>query len=381
MDFAFTSDQEDLRSTLKRFASEIVAPSSKQIDMERRIPEHIMKGLADMGILAMGLSPEFGGMGASSVDIAIAVEELAKADFVVGQMPVMGGLVAQAISKASAAVRDAVLPSLLEGRTLAAFALTEPEAGSDASHIRCQAVRTADGYRLEGEKTSISNIGHASSCIVLAQIQDAGVTAFFVPLDFPGVSVALFDDLGCRGLSRGSLALSGVEIPEENRIGSEGGGFRLVMNIFDLTRTLIGLAAVATATQSVYDVAGYVRERKAFGLPIAAHQGVSFPLAEQLTQLEAARWLCYRALWLRDAGLPHTTEAAMCKWWCLVVAREAVHAAMLLQGHSGYTSDLPHAQRLRDIMGMEWGDGTAQIQKLVIARSLIGRDAIDAVRS
>ena len=150
------------------------------------------------------------------------------------------------------------------------------------------------------------------------------------------------------------------------------------MNIFDLTRTLIGLAAVATAVQSVREAAAYTREREAFGAPIAANQGVSFPLAEHLTHLEAARWLCYRALWLRDAGLPHTTEAAMCKWWCVVVSLEAIHTAMLLHGHSGYTSDLPHGQRFRDVMGMEWGDGTAQIQKLVIARALIGRDAIDA---
>jgi cyclohexanecarboxyl-CoA dehydrogenase len=290
----------------------------------------------------------------------------------------MGGLVARAISQATPVVRDAVLPALLEGRTLVGFALTEPEAGSDASQLRCRAVATTDGYRLTGEKTSISNIGRASACIVLAQLESSGVTAFYVPLDLPGASSGLFDDLGCRGIARGWLALTDVEVPEAFRIGGVGDGFRLVMNIFDLTRTLIGLAAVASATQSIHDAASYSRERRAFGVPIAAHQGVSLPLAEHLTLLEAARWLCYRALWLRDAGLPHTTEAAMCKWWCVTTAREAIHTAMLVHGHSGYTSDLPHAQRLRDVIGMEWGDGTAQIQKLVIARSLIGRDALDA---
>jgi cyclohexanecarboxyl-CoA dehydrogenase len=378
MDFRFTAEQEALRQAVRRFARQVVAPVSRQIDTEQRIPDEVMKGLAQMGLLSMFLPAEHGGMGASSIDLGVAVEELSKADFVVGHMPVMGGLVATAIAAASAAVRDATLPALLEGRTLVAFALTEPEAGSDASNIRCTADRTSFGYRLRGEKTSISNLGHSKACIVLAQFEDRGVTAFFVPLDHPGASIGLFDDLGCRGLSRGWLALEDVELPEENRIGDEGAGFRLVMHIFDLTRTLIALAAVSTAMQSIEDAAAYARERRAFGVPIAAHQGVSLPLAEHLTKLEAARWLCYRALWLRDQGLPHTMEAAMCKWWGVVTAREAAHAAMLVHGHSGYTSDLPHAQRLRDIIGMEWGDGTAQIQKLVIARSLIGRDAVDA---
>jgi cyclohexanecarboxyl-CoA dehydrogenase len=378
MDFTFTSEQDSLRANVRRFARAVVAPASHDIDRLQRVPEHVMRGLAELGLLGMALPADLGGAGASSVDLGIAVEELARADFVVGNLPCMGGLVAHAVAQASPVVRQAVLPALLDGRTLVAFALTEPEAGSDASSLRCRAVPTSSGYRLTGEKTSISNLGHASACIVLAQLEGRGVTAFYVPLDAGGITSGLFDDVGCRGIARGWLALTDVDVRADHRIGAEGAGFRLVMNIFDLTRALIGLAAVATATQSVYDAAAYSRERKAFGVPIAAHQGVSLPLAEHLTQLEAARWLCYRALWLRDAGLPHTTEAAMCKWWGVVTAREAIHTAMLVHGHSGYTSDLPHAQRLRDVMGMEWGDGTAQIQKLVIARSLIGRDAIDA---
>ena len=378
MDFEFTAEQDELRSTVRRFARQEVAPVSRRIDQERRIPDEIMRGLASMGILGMGLTPELGGMGASSIDIGIAVEELSTADFVCGQMPIMGGLVAHALAQASPSVRDEALPALLDGETLVAFALTEPNAGSDASNILCLAERTEDGYRLTGEKTSISNIGRATACIVLARLEQRGITAFYVPIGASGASVSLFDDMGCRGISRGALALDGVELPESARIGAEGGGFQLVMNIFDLTRTLIGLSAVATATASIKDAAEYTRHRVAFGVPIAAHQGVSLPLAEHLTRLEAARWLCYRALWLRDAGQPHTTEAAMCKWWCVTTAVDAIHAAMLVHGHSGYTSDLPHEQRMRDVIGMEWGDGTAQIQKLVIARSLIGRDAVDA---
>jgi cyclohexanecarboxyl-CoA dehydrogenase len=380
VDFTFSDEQEALRAAVRGFADKVVAPLSRTIDREGRIPPEILTSLAEMGILSMGLGGADDTGGASSVDFGIAVEELSRADFAVGQMPVMAGLCAHAMAQASPPVRDVFLPALLEGRTLVGFALTEPDAGSDAMAIRCRATHTASGYRLEGEKTSISNIGHASAVIVMAKVADApggGVTAFLVPLDRPGVSVSLLDDLGCRGLSRGSLTLDGVEVAADDRIGGEGGGFRLVMNVFDLTRTLIALAAVATAGASLDDAADYARDRRTFGVPIAAHQGVSFTLAEHATKLEAARWLCYRALWLRDAGLPHTTEAAMCKWWGVTTAIDAIHASMLVHGHSGYTTDLPHEQRLRDVIGMEWGDGTAQIQKLVIARALIGRDATD----
>jgi cyclohexanecarboxyl-CoA dehydrogenase len=337
MDFTFSPDQDALRETVRRFAEQVVAPASKQLDVDQRIPDGILAGLAELGVLAMCVPTELGGGGASSIDLGIVVEELAAADFVIGQLPIMGGLVAQAISQATPAVREAALPALIEGRTLVAFALTEPEAGSDALQLRCRAERTPTGYRISGEKTSISNLGGASACVVLAQLEASraetgGVTAFYVPLDAAGVSTGLFDDIGCRAIARGRLALDGVELPASHRIGEEGGGFRLVMSIFDLTRTVIGLAAVATATRAIHDAAAYSRERYAFGAPIAANQGVSFPLAEHLTRLEAARWLCYRALWLRDSSVPHTVEAAMCKWWCVVEALDAIHTAMLVHG-------------------------------------------------
>jgi cyclohexanecarboxyl-CoA dehydrogenase len=382
MDFDFTPEQSELRATVRRFAEDVVAPLSRQMDRDGRVPPQILTGLAEMGVLGMMLHPDDGGGGASSVDAGIAVEELARADFVVGQLPIMGSLTAHAIAQASASVKDSVLPALVEGRSLIAFALTESGAGSDAMALACRAERTPTGYRLNGEKTSISNIGHASGVIVLAKVAGEGhggkVTAFFVPVDRAGASVSLFEDLGCRALTRGALLLEDVEVSDDERIGDEGSGFALVMKLFDLTRTLIALAAVATATASIEDGAAYARDRNSFGVPIAAHQGVSFRLAEHATFLEAARWLCYRALWLRDAGRPHTTEAAMSKWWGVVAAVDAIHEVMLIHGHSGYTTELPHEQRLRDVMGMEWGDGTAQIQKLVIARALIGRDAVDA---
>jgi cyclohexanecarboxyl-CoA dehydrogenase len=381
VDFAFSPEQDALRAVVRRFAEHVVAPRSREIDRSGSIPDGIAKGLGELGLLGMNLGQELGGPGASSVDMGVAVEELARADFVVAHLPIHHGLGVHVVAQASEAVRKKWLPSIQDGSEAFAFALTEPEAGSDAGAITCRAERTDAGYRLNGEKTSISFLGQARAVVVLAKTPNPrgrGITAFYVPVDLPGVTSGLFEDLGCRGLTRGWLNLADVELSPDHRIGAEGDGFRLVMGIFDLTRTLIALAAVGAAQASVDAAVAYSRTRATFGVPIGAHQAVSFELAEHATRLQAARWMCYRALWLRDAGQPHTADAAMAKWWCVTTARDAIHAAMLVHGHAAYTRELPLEQRLRDVIGMEWGDGTANAAKLVIARELIGRDVVDA---
>jgi len=381
VDFAFTAEQDALRVVVRQFAQQVVAERSREIDRGARIPDDVTKGLGELGLLGMNLPVQQGGAGAGSVDMGVAVEELARADFVVAHLPIHHGLGVHVLAQASEQVRTTWLPSILDGSQGFSFALTEPESGSDAAALTCRAERTATGYRLTGEKTSISFLGRARAVVVLAKTphpRGRGITAFYVPVDSPGATWGLFEDLGCRGISRGWLNLDGVEVPAENRLGEEGGGFRLVMGIFDLTRTLIALAAVGSAQAALDSAVEYSRTRKTFGVPIGAHQGVSFALAEHATKLRAARWMCYRALWLRDAGRPHTTDAAMAKWWCVTEAIEAIHTAMLVHGHVAYSQELGLEQRMRDVMGMEWGDGTANAAKLVIARDLIGREVVDA---
>jgi cyclohexanecarboxyl-CoA dehydrogenase len=370
MEFSFSTEQVMLRKAVSSFAAAV----SAQIDRNCEVPAELLAQLAGMGLLAVGLSSELGGSDATSVDLGIVVEELAHADFTVSQLPIMGALTATAMAQANPVVRDSVLPSVLNGTDLVAFALTEPGAGSDAAQVSCRARRTALGYVLSGEKTSISNIGAARGVIVLANLEGtAGLTAFYVSRSAEGLEVSRFDDLGCRGLSRGSVALTDVEIPADYLIGVAERGFHFVMHVLDPTRTLIALAAVGAARAAIDDACEYAPQRESMGVPIMQHQGVSFVLAEHATRLEAARWLCYRALWLRDSALPHTAEAAMCKWWGVQSAVEAIHAAMLIHGHAGYTRELPQQQRFRDVIGMEWGDGAAQIQKLVIAREMSRR--------
>ena len=172
------------------------------------------------------------------------------------------------------------------------------------------------------------------------------------------------------------IALDHVRVPSSHRLGEEGTGFRQVMQGFDYNRILIGLGAIGAAQASLEETMTYVKERRAFGRPIAKFEGVSFPIAEAATQLEAARWLCYRALWLADRGLPYTKESAMVKWWAPRLAVETIHECLLLHGHYGYTDELPFGQRMRDVIGLEIGDGTAQIMKIIVARELMGRETL-----
>jgi cyclohexanecarboxyl-CoA dehydrogenase len=197
-----------------------------------------------------------------------------------------------------------------------------------------------------------------------------------VPLSEDGVTRTRFDDVGSHAVGRGSVFFDNVKIPAENLLSSEGAGFVQVMQGFDYSRALIGLQCVAAAQASLDEAWAYTTERKAFGAALAQYQGVTFPLAEGEAQLAAVRQLCYHTLRLRDAGKPHTAEAAMCKWLAPRTAFDVVHNCLLTFGHYGWTMDMPHQQRLRDVMGLEIGDGTAQIMKLIIAREKVGRIAV-----
>ena len=220
----------------------------------------------------------------------------------------------------------------------------------------------------------------AQAAIVFARTEGRGgargVTSFLVPLDRPGVSRSPLRDLGCRLMQRAVLSFDGVRIPESHRLGQEGTGFYQVMRGFDYNRIMISLGCLGTAEVSLDETMAYVRERRAFGRPLAQFEGVSFPIAEAATQLEAAKWLCYRGLSLADRGLPYTKESAMAKWWVPKIAVEAIHQCLLFHGHYGYTEELPFEQRLRDVMGFEIGDGTAEVTRMIIARELMGRESL-----
>jgi cyclohexanecarboxyl-CoA dehydrogenase len=381
MDFAFSSEQEELVRTLRTFASKELAPRSREWDKRGEFPWAAWRQMGELGLLGFRHPVQHGGSEIDLVSMGIAMEEVARGDFSATYGIQLAGLAGQILGQnASEEIKARWLPPCARGEQIVALALTEPGVGSDAANLACRAEREGNGYVIIGEKSGISLGMVAQAAIVFARTDaDArarGVTAFLVPLDLPGVARSPLSDLGTRAVVRAVLAFDHVKIPASHRVGAEGTGFHQVMQGFDYNRVLIALACLGAAQVSLEGTMAYVKERKAFGRSLATFEGVSFPIAEAATHIDAARWLCYRALWLADCGLPHTKESAMVKWWAPKLSVETIHQCLLLHGHYGYTDELPFEQRMRDVIGLEIGDGTAQIMKIIVARELMGRETL-----
>lgn len=379
MDFAFSEEHELFRSTVRKFAERELAPHYQRHDRDHSFPEQQLKACGELGLLGLRIPEAFGGTPHSYMVSGIAAEECARPDFNVAYFPLMFGLIGELLARyASLELQRVWLPRMAAGEIVAGLALTEPGAGSDAAALSCKAERDGDDYVLTGEKSSISFCGRADMVVVFARTRPGagakGLSVFCVPTDTPGVSRSAYHSMGSKCLGRGSLFLDGVRVPTEQRVGEENTGFQMVMATFDYSRAVIGLMCLGAAAAALERTCEHVKQRKAFGRPLATFEGVSFPIAEHLTYVEAARLLCYKTLWLRDQNLPHTTEAAMAKWWAPKVAVDALHDCLLLHGHYGYTDEYPIEQQLRDVMGLEIGDGTAQVSKIVISREVLGRE-------
>lgn len=381
LDFSFTPEQEQMRDVVRDFARRELAPRYAHWDRTGEFPLELWRRLGELGVCGARVAPEYGGQGLDAITTGLLAEEVARGDFNLSYAVLMPALVAEVLQDfASEPVKDAWLRPMAAGTAVIALALTEPGSGSDAKAMRSTARLDGDSYLLNGEKTGISLTMAADAAVVFAKTDPSagarGVSAFLVPMDAAGVRRTPLKDMGSRAIQRGSIFMDDVRVPRDHLIGPEGRGFYQVMRGFDFSRFGIGLMCLGAADVSVEETIAYVKGREAFGHALASFEGVSFAIAEQATLIEAARWLCYRGLWLRDAALPHTKEAAMAKWLAPKTAVDAIHECLLLHGHYGYTQDLPLEQRLRDVIGLEIGDGTAQIQKMVVARELIGREAL-----
>ena len=381
IDLTFTPEQEELIRTLRVFARKELAPRYAHWDRTGEFPREIWRQMGELGLLGLRTPAAYGGQDADLLTTGIASEEIARGDFSCTYGIQLAGLAGEIIGQnGSEEVKVRWLPPMTRGEAVIALALTEPGVGSDAANLACRAVREGDEYIITGEKSGISLGMAAHAAIVFAKTDLAakarGVTAFLVPLDLPGVARSPLRDLGSRAIGRAVLSLDHVRVLVSHRLGDEGSGFYEVMKGFDFNRVFIALACLGAAQVSLEETMAYVKERRAFGRPLAAFEGVSFPIAEAATYIEAARWLCYRALWLADRGQPYTKESAMVKWWAPKLAVETIHQCLLLHGHYGYTDELPFEQRLRDVMGLEIGDGTAEVMKIVVARELMGREAL-----
>ncbi|HET8802104.1 MAG TPA: cyclohexanecarboxyl-CoA dehydrogenase [Marinobacter sp.] len=377
MNFGFNDEQNAIRDVVARFSAEVLAPGYRQRDKEGVIEKEVIRQLGEMGLLGGELPEAFGGSGMDCVTSGLIIEEISKGDFNVGYIPLLASLNGQIIaSHAAPDLAKEWLHGMTSGQKVACIALTEPHGGSDAANLRLKAEHQGDVYVLNGEKTSISMADQADVAVVFARTgtveqRASGISAFLVPMDSPGITTTRFEDNGQRAIGRGSIFFDNVAVPARNRMGDEGKGFKQVMQGFDYSRALIGLQCLAVAQQSLDETWQWLTERTAFGQHLSAFQGLTHPLAEYQTYVHAARLQCYHALWLKDNNLPHNAEAAMNKWWGPKLAFDVVKQCLLAHGHTGYGEDLPFAQRLRDVMGLQIGDGTAQIMKNIVAREYL----------
>ena len=381
MDLAFTPEQEELVRTLRAFARKELQPRSSHWDKTGEFPWDTYRRMAGLGLLGLRTPAAYGGQEADLLTFGIAMEEIARGDFSCTYGIQLAGLAGEILGRnASEEIKTRWLPATARGEAVIALALTEPGVGSDAANLACRAERHGDEYVITGEKTGIS-LGMVAHAAVLFARTDPrggarGVTAFLVPLDGQGVSRSPLRDMGTRAVARAVLAFDHVRVPASHRFGAEGTGFHQVMRGFDYNRVGIALACLGVAQVSLEETMAYVKERRAFGRRLATFEGVSFPIAEAATHIDACRWLCYRALWLADRGRPYTKESAMTKWWAPRLAVETIHQCLLLHGHYGYTDELPFEQRMRDVIGLEIGDGTAEVMKVIVARELMGRESL-----
>ncbi|MCZ2441251.1 MAG: acyl-CoA dehydrogenase family protein [Burkholderiales bacterium] len=375
-------DQIALRDVARRFSREKLKPHYQAREAEKGFDRALMKEIGALGLIGVDLPEEYGGLGQSGVTSGLITEEIAYGDFNISYLQLLGSLMGAIVHRnANPELARYWNSRLVAGDAIIGLGLTEPRGGSDAANLQVKARRDGNHYILSGEKTSISFSDQCDAIVLFARTgkPDAGargISAFLVPMDAPGIQRTRFNDVGSKIIGRGSVFFDDVRIPAENLMGQEGKGFTEVMQGFDFSRILIALQCVAAAQASIDETWEYMKERQAMGAPIVQYQGVSFPIVEFETLLAACRQLCYHGLALRDAGLPHTAESAMVKWMGPKTSFDAIHQCILTFGHYGWSKDLPHQQRLRDVMGLEIGDGTAQVMKLIVARERAGRVAV-----
>jgi alkylation response protein AidB-like acyl-CoA dehydrogenase len=370
--------QRAVQETARRYARERVAPDAARNDREGRFPAELVRGLGGLGLLAVNVPAEYGGSEAGPVAYALAVMELAAADPAVAVTMAVTNMVAETIARhGSEAAKRRHLPRLASGEWLAgAFGLSEPQSGSDAAALRTRAERRGDRWVLSGEKQWITSGDVAGAIVVWAKTDPAagarGITAFVVEGGSPGLAVGRHEEkMGIRASTTVSLALDGVEVGDEARLGEVNGGFKIALGALDGGR--IGIAAQAAGTiRAALDASlAYARERTAFGVPLASHQAIAFVLADLATDADAARLLALQAASLKGAGLPFGRQAAMAKLWASEAAQRAVTKAVQIHGGYGYTDAFPAGKLFRDARVQTIYEGTSEIQRLVIARELL----------
>ena len=378
MDFSLTDTHSMIRESARKFAQERIAPGTIERDEREEFPAGIVKELGELGFMGMMVPEEWGGSGLDTTSYVLAVEEVSRVDASVGViMSVNNSLVCYGINRdGTNEQKERYLRSLATGKSLGAFALSEPEAGSDASNQRTVAVRDGDAYVLNGTKNWITNGSTADVVLVMAATDrekgPKGISTFIVEKGTPGFSVAKKErKLGIRSSDTVSLSFQDCRVSAANRIGAEGEGFRFAMRTLEGGRIGIAAQALGIAQACLDASVRYAKERKAFDRPIAELQAIQFKIADMATNIGASRMLMLKAAALKDAGQPFGAEAAMAKLYASKTAVESALEAIQIHGGYGYVREYLVERYLRDAKITEIYEGTSEIQRIVIARSLL----------
>ncbi|MEX2502029.1 MAG: acyl-CoA dehydrogenase family protein [Trueperaceae bacterium] len=378
MRFDLDDDLAHARRHVRTFAQERIAPIAAQLDAEARYPRETLRAMGEMGLMGVATPERYGGSGMDVLAYVTFLEEIAAADASHATlMAVTNGLPQKMLlDHGSEAQREAYLPPLASGRQFGAFCLSEPQAGSDAAALRTRAVRDGSGYRLRGVKAWVTAGGEADLYLVLAVTDpDAGargISAFLIPADADGLSFGAPErKLGQHAAVTTTVRLDDVFVPDADRIGREGEGFVAAMTSLDGGRIGIAAQSVGIARAAYHHALAYADERIAFGRRIREFQGVSFPLAEMATRIDAARLLVQRAAWAMDRGYRVTKEASMAKLHASETAGFVTDAALQVLGGAGYTRDHPIERYLRDARVTRIYEGTSEIQRVVVARQIV----------
>ena len=376
--FALTHEQRELRALAREFAEKEIRPKASDYDEQQTHPSDLVAKAHDVGLMNVHIPEELGGLGLRGFEGMLIGEELSW-----GCSGIAVSIVANTLGAAPVMIagsdrqKRAWLPPLVEDPILCSFALSEPDAGSDAARIKTTAERRGDEYVLNGSKMFITNAGHAAWSVVFASTDKAqghrGLSAFVVPMDADGMVIEKhLDKMGQRATDTSAFALNDVLVPAENRLGEEGDGFKIAMQTLDFTRPGTAAGAVGVA-QAAYDYAvEYAKERVTFGVPIAMHQGVNFLIADMATEIEAARLLTWQAAWMLDSGYGRkaTLYSSFAKRFSADTAMKVTTDAVQIFGGYGYIKEYPVEKLMRDAKLFQIYEGTSQIQRLVIAKEI-----------
>ncbi|MAQ31688.1 MAG: acyl-CoA dehydrogenase [Flavobacteriales bacterium] len=378
MDFNLTNEQKLIRESAREFAQTELLPGVIDRDENKTFPKEQVKKMAELGFLGMMVDPQYGGGGMDTISYVLAMEEISKIDASCSViMSVNNSLVCWGIEKyGSEEHKDKYLKNLAAGKIIGAFCLSEPEAGSDATSQKTTAIDMGDYYLLNGTKNWITNGDSASVYLVMAQTDvekgHKGINAFIVERNFDGVTVGPKENkLGIRSSDTTSVMFSDVKVPKKNRIGEDGFGFKFAMKTLEGGR--IGIAAQALGIASgAYELSlAYSKERKAFGKEIYKHQAIAFKLADMATEIDCGRLLCFKAAWHKDNGMNYADSSSMAKLYCAEKAMRITTEAVQIHGGYGFVKEY-HVERLmRDAKITQIYEGTSEIQKIVISRSIL----------